>query len=563
MNRGRWIAVTVAAVAAILLGVGAWLAISLWPALGQARELQAAVAQARSSVSDLDVEAATAAIDQVATSASALAGSSDTVAWSVVERLPIVGTSLEAAGTVARTTVELASTAEPLLRSLDGETSTVGRALGLLEQPEELAALRAAIDDAVAALEGYDPDTLRFGLGDAVREAQGSLPGLAQTLAGVEAAARPLAGMLGADGPRTWLVMSQNPAEIRGSGGLFNAYLIVRVTDGELEIVEASSRKQLDGEFPRTEQIPYWTTIGLDTSMTWGPVLGEWASFNIPADFPTVARLAAAGMAQRGTPVEGVVAIDPTVIAAILAGTGPVEHEGVTIDTDTAYDFFTSGIYEDFPGFDDVEAKDQLGMGLTYATIDAATKRPLDGSALASALTDAITGGHLKVWSADPAEQAWLDTTPVAAAFGQDPGMPVVGFTNMTGGKLDVYVDRDVVIDTSRCATDGTVTVTVDMANEVPEGLPDYVDVTLGADQKPDSSYPSGHTTTYVTAYMAGTTLDDMTSLRLATLNGKPVEPSFGSTEGRPTFSVPVPLNRGESAALEMEFTSVLCPAGE
>jgi hypothetical protein len=60
---------------------------------------------------------------------------------------------------------------------------------------------------------------------------------------------------------------------------------------------------------------------------------------------------------------------------------------------------------------------------------------------------------------------------------------------------------------------------------------------------------------------MAGTTLDDMTSLRSATLNSKPVETSFGSTEGRPTFSVPVPLDRGESATLEMEFTSVLCPA--
>lgn len=561
MNRGRWIPATVAAVAAILLGVGAWLAISLWPALGQARELQAAVAQARSSVSDLDVQAATAAIDQVATSASALAGSSETVAWSIVERLPIIGTSLEAAGTVARTAVELASAAEPLLRSLDGETSTVGRALTVLEQPGEIAALRAAIDDAVAALAGYDPDTLRFGLGDAVREAQDSLPGLAQTLAGVEAAARPLASMLGAGEPRTWLVMSQNPAEIRGSGGLFNAYLIVRVTDGKLEIIEAGSRKPLDGEYPRAEQIPYWDAVAPDTASSWGPVLGEWAVFNLLSDFPLTGALAAAGMEQRGTPVDGVVAIDPAVIAAILAGTGPVEHKGVTVDAETAYDFFTAGIYEDFPGFEDVEAKDELGMGLTYATIDAATKRPLDGSALASALTDAIAGGHLKVWSTDPAEQAWLDTTPVAAAFDRDPGMPVVGFTNMTGGKLDLYVDRDVVVDTSRCATDGTVTVTVDMANNVPEGLPSYVDVTLGADGKPDSSYPSGHTSTYVTAYMAGTTLDDMTSLRSATLNSKPVETSFGSTEGRPTFSVPVPLDRGESATLEMEFTSVLCPA--
>ena len=60
----------------------------------------------------------------------------------------------------------------------------------------------------------------------------------------------------------------------------------------------------------------------------WGRDLGEWASFNLSADSPTTAKLAAAGMAKRGTPVDGVIAIDPYLVEALLAGTGPVEHEG-------------------------------------------------------------------------------------------------------------------------------------------------------------------------------------------------------------------------------------------
>lgn len=561
MNRSRGLLLALGVLIAALLALGAWLAVSLVPAAGQARDLQAALTAARDSIGRLDTATAAADLERVGAAAAALQASTGGAAWSIAEGLPLVGESARAAAAFASAAVDLASAAEPLVASIDGHASTVGKVMAVLEAPDQVAAVRSAAAAAQGLLDDYSPDGLRFGLDQAMREAQEALPGAIAALDGLDRASGPLASMLGADEPTTWLVMSQNPAELRGTGGLFNAYLIVRIEDGNLTIVEAGSRKQLDGEFPRTEQIPYWTTVGVDTSTTWGPVLGEWASFNIPADFPTVARLASAGMAQRGTPVDGVVAIDPTVIAAILAGTGPVEHKGVTIDTESAYEFFTAGIYEDFPGFEDVAAKDLLGMGLTYATIDAAVKRPLDAAALLGALQEAIAGGHVRAWSSDEADQAWLKTTPVAGSFTQDLGQPIVAFANGTGGKLDPYVTREVAIDTSSCETDGRVDVSVTMTNEAPTGLPSYVDVTLDQDGQPDPDVPSGFTRTFVTAYMPGTTLEDMTSLNSATLNGEPVEPSFGSTEGRPTYSLSIPLNRGESATVEMEFTSVLCPA--
>ena len=551
-------------VAAAVVAMVAWFALSIASTASQGRDLQSQVSAARASVAALDTTAAARDLAALAQSATALDEATQGVAWGLAEALPVIGDSARATTAFAAAAQDLAAAALPLVTAVEGAESTTAKVMAVLGAPDEVAILRDAAQAASADLAGFTPDGLRFGLAEAMSQAQEGLPSLVSTLDSFTAAAGPLSSMLGRDGPTTWLVMSQNPAELRGTGGLFNAYLIVTLDKGALTILEAGSRKQLDKQFPRDSQIPYWTTVDPGTATTWGPVLGEWASFNIPADFPTVARLASAGMAQRGTPVDGVVAIDPAIIAAILAGTGSVEHKGVTLDTTNAVDFFTKAIYEDFPGFADVAAKDELAMGLTYATIDAATKRPLDTGSLIPALTEAIEGGHLKAWSSVEADQAWLMGTPVAGSLDQNPDEMVVGFANGTGGKLDPYVTREVIVDASTCAVDKRVTVTIRMQNDAPEGLPEYVDVTLDQDGIPDPSVPSGFTRTFVTVYAPGTLADgDWSGLQSALQDGTAVETSFGGTGERPIWTIPVELDRGEATELVLEFTVPRCSLAE
>ncbi|MHB1166227.1 MAG: DUF4012 domain-containing protein [Candidatus Nanopelagicales bacterium] len=563
-SRRRSIGMVAAALAVLaVLAAAALLAVSWVATANKAKALQAEVAATRTALSAFDTTAATASLQRSSVAAAGFREATEGFAWQVAERTPFIADTARAASAFAVAAEDLAAASLPLVTAVDGQASTIGKVMAVLGRPQQVADVRAAAQRAADGLAGVAPDGLRFGVGESVASAQEALPGLVSTLDGLSSAAGPLGSMLGKGEPATWLVMSQNPAELRGSGGLFNAYLIVTLTDGNLEIVEAGSRKQLDRELPRTEQIPYWGAVDPGTASTWGPVLGEWASFNIPADFPTVARLAAAGMAQRGTPVDGVVAIDPVVIAAILAGTGPVEHKGITIDAANAAGFFTQRIYESFPGFEDAAAKDELAMGLTYATIDAATKRPLDGASLLPALRDALDAGHVKAWSSNEADEGWLMTTPVAGALRQHPDEFAVAFTNATGGKLDPYVTRDVTIDYGSCATDKSVGVTVAMDNQSPTGLPAYVDVTLDQEGQPDPAVPSGFTRTYVTVYGTGTAQDDAAFKTSATLDGTAVDTWFGSTDDRPVWTVPVELQRGESAELAMTFTVTSCPRAE
>lgn len=550
-----------------LLLVGGWFAFSLVTTARQAHRLQAQLDQTKASISALDATRAAADLEALAATAQALRQSTARPAWRVAEFLPFLSATARATTAAAQAADGLATAALPLVTAVGSQQTTVGKVMAALDAPDQLAGLRAAADQASRELEQVpaggiaDPLGKLLGVSDSIAQAKETLPSLVSALDSASTAGDALRSMLGVKKPTTWMVMAQNPAELRGSGGLFSAYLRVRFTNGNMEIVEAGSRKKLDGEFPRASQIPYWTAVSPETAATWGPSLGEWASFNLAPDFPTVARLAAAGMAQRGTPVDGVIAIDPTTIAAILAGTGPVEHKGVRIDSASAQQFFTRDLYEEFPGFDDVAAKDELAMGLTYATIDAALKRPLDGSALWEAMSQAVQDGHLKVWSKNEADQAWLESLPLASAFAQHPQDVIVGFVNGTGGKLDPYITREVTIDDSSCPADGTVSATIRMHNQVPEGLPPYVDVTLDQDGVPDPSVPSGFSRTYVTAYAPGTTLQDASFLKEASKDGKPITPVYGGTSGRPDWMVPVELKRGESTELHLVFKVTKCPS--
>lgn len=196
-------------------------------------------------------------------------------------------------------------------------------------------------------------------------------------------------------------------------------------------------------------------------------------------------------------------------------------------------------------------------MGLVYATIDAAMKRPLDFASLWPQASAAITGGHLKAWTKQPATQAWLQSTPVSGSLESQSDEVVVSLNNGTGGKLDAYVSTQVMTDAAMCATRKEVTTKARMRNDAPAGLPSYVDVTLDQDGQPDPSVPKGQTLTYVTFYPpAGWTLLQ------ATLDGSTIEPWTVEEAGRDAWLLPVTLQRGDTADVAITWAADSCPGG-
>ncbi len=547
-RRGRWLLLGLLASVLILAILAAVTVVSMTSAVrDDAAALQSRIDDVRSAAGGGDLTGTADAVDEVAIVAARLRERTSGPLWRVAARLPVVGSTFAATTTLADSASRLAAAAQPIaarVRASDGAVEALAAMAGSGDDVRRLADVAAEEEQRLSTLDTGD---LRFGVGEAVTQAQDLLPTVATGAASTAEVVDLLPAVLGRDTPTRWLVMLQNPAEARGSGGLFSAFAIVEVDDGKPTIVEAATRKSALDEL----DIPAGRAAAEDTAALWGADLAEWASFNQSLDFPTVAGLAAAGMQARGTPVDGVVAIDPAVVGALLQGTGPVEHKGVTIDGASAVGFFTKDIYTAYPDFPDVAAKDELAMGLLFATVDSLLTRPLDYRGLWDAMTPVIDTGHLRMWSADPELQAWLASRPVGGVVPTTPGPTVgVALNNATGGKIDAYVDGsvDYAVGVCRVSTGGPSeewrsTVTIALANTAPQGLPDYVDFRL---DEPDA--PAGSTSLLVSVYgPVGSWANG------AQLDGTPVEFGAGEERGRPVLTFRVELPR--DAARELVVT--------
>jgi hypothetical protein len=542
----RWIrwAVTAALVGLVIVTI--YSATSMfWAVQGVRADVDAAA----EAVKGGDFSAASSAVTELADSSTELAGVTSSLTWSLASHLPVIGPSISALNVMASAVADVSVAAEPVLATIAEAGSTTERVAALGSSEDALRTLSSTIDSASSSVGALDPAELRFGLGEQVTELQEALPEAASLASAGADAAAVLPGFMGLDGRRTWMVLLQNPAEARGSGGLFAGYALVEVVDGRPTILEAVSRKESLDEF----ELPYLDVVSPESAALWGQYLGTWASFNLSGDFPEVAALASAGMAAKGTPVDGVVALDAYVVQALLSGTGKVEHRGVTLDGTNAADFFTKDLYAQYPDFDTVEAKDELALGLVYATIDSLLKRPLDYPTLLSAVPPVVERGHLKMWSPQPAEEEWLTSVGLGGDIASlDPSTSLVALNNATGGKLDAYVTPTVTVYRGLCLVDSTGSepmqrsaITVTLQNDAPSGLPEYVEVRLDA---PDS--PAGSTRTLVHVYgPAGAAIDEIYR------DGDFGTLVTGPEAGRPVWGSETEILQGEDSTLTYLFT--------
>ena len=123
--------------------------------------------------------------------------------------------------------------------------------------------------------------------------------------------------------------------------------------------------------------------------------------------------------------------------------------------------------------------------------------------ALLTGLGSAVGAGHLRLWSAHPAEQARLATLPIAGELTSTPGpYAQLVVNNAAGGKLDYYLGRTLTYTAGPCTTglrDSTITVT--LTNGAPtSGLSAYA---LTRADKPAHAYPPGQNRTLVSVYAA------------------------------------------------------------
>jgi hypothetical protein len=241
-------------------------------------------------------------------------------------------------------------------------------------------------------------------------------------VAGLAEAAGPLAAILGWDAPRRYLVLTQNPAEIRPTGGYTGSYGILAFDKGR--ITEAMFRDIYQLDLP-------W-----DYPFIKGPqelhdhLLGEeqpWqlADANWSPDFPTSARDAIRLYENESddTRIDGVLAISTYTIDRLLELTGPITVPGydITVAPGETTLKLMQAIWSAAAG-GSTDRKAVLGP---FAQVLFARLLALPPQSWATLAGDAETYRRerlLLAWFEDPAAQRLVEEAGFDGAVRQDPG---------------------------------------------------------------------------------------------------------------------------------------------
>ncbi len=488
MHRRRRLRWAATAVAVLLVAAVAWIAIR--GALAK-QELEAAVPLARTAQQQVltgDADAATATARRLAAHAAAAADLTSDPAWKAAELLPWVGANLETLRAIAASVDRVAEGAvTPLARAaaeldLAAFAPSNGRVdLGpviALQEPvrDAAAAVQQAratmVEERIAAAEVVAP------LADARAELTAMLDDAVTTVDGLDRVVRLVPVMLGADEPREILLLFQNNAELRSTGGIPGALALLRAEDGAFTLAAQADT----GDFPKFEQ-PV-VTLPIETRALYGDNTASYIQdVNFTPQFPLAASIAREMWKQKfGDEVDSVIALDPVVLSHILVATGPVAlPTGETLTSANAVQLLLRDVYV---RYGDPAVQDDFFAAATAAVFEAISGDNVDPRALVGALIESGYSRRILVWNADPAEQAVVAGTDIAGelprstaevdAFG-------VYFNDITGAKMDPYLDVEVAAGSVGCRNDGrrTTVIQVSMANTAPAdaavSLPPYV----------------------------------------------------------------------------------------
>jgi hypothetical protein len=549
-HRWRWI---VACVVLVLLIVVALEAIALLAARSDLADGRDALQTARRAALAGDLDRARTSLDRAAASFASASDGLHGPVGTAARLVPWAGNSADAAAAIAEAGTMLTAAGVRLVDGLGELPDGVGSlaphdGVVPLDRYAALAAsVGAAHDDAAqaaatlaAAPDSFMPRVIARARWDAETQAQR----LRDDLDGVTSLLRGAPAFGGADGPRRYLVLAQNPAELRGTGGIWGAYAILTLDDGRARVSGARPTQTL-ADF-RAGRVPSPSEDYANNYDQYGGA-GSWQNMNATPDMPAAAQAALANYAMgEGPDLDGVFAVDPFALQSLLEVTGPIDIPGAgSITADNVVDETTNRAYSRFQG--STQRKDVLGAAA--ATVFARfLGMDEHGIARLRAISTAVADGHLRIYSTDRRIQSGLAALGVDGALAQPAG-DVMGVTvnNGSGSKIDYYAARTVDYDVQLggdAEAIGTATVTI--ANDAPTtGQPRYVLGPFLHGAKAGDDIPLTTVSCHAPC-----------ELQSATRDGQPIGVTTGSENGVPWLRDYRTIPAGETGTLSLVWRS-------
>lgn len=545
-SKVAWLALA----AVVTAGIALVAAVAIGGFIAQ-KELRAAVpvvSQIQDEFGADDRTALASSVERLQSHASAARGAADTPLWWIAEQAPFVGPTLHAVRESTVAIDELAQGVLPALSEVDpallrpaGGVFDVA-AIGSLAGPVATAA--EAGEKAADALAGVDlaetPGVLRGPL----TQLTGAVSGLQPALSRANDLMPYLPSMMGQDGPKNYLLLVQNNAEVRGTGGIPASVVMLRLEAGKIQIAQQATSR----DFTNKRESPI---IPLDPEVVklYDDKVGRYSQdITSTPDFALSAELARAYWTESfGSQVDGVISIDPVVLSYILRATGPITlATGDRLTSSDAVKILLSDVYARYPKNDD---QDAFFASAAVEVFDAVSSGDFKPVPFATAVVQAVGEHRVYFHSFDDAIASALDGSRLSGPLPamDDGSHSTLGvFANdLTEGKLSFYtwMSADVVAD--RCSGTPTFTTTVTFVNALDQATSD----TLVKYVNSGRYYPKGTIGTDIQFY--GPSGSNFVK---AAIDGVDVEITHGEHLGRPVGRMWVVNGLQDSHTLTVTF---------
>lgn len=474
--RGRKKLYIIIGVVAVLLIA---LAVAAFAAVGSAKEMKSQATQVlqdvksiQTAIGENDYAAAAQSAQQASELTGSIAGELSSPLWMVASIIPVYGrdisgmrdlmTALDDAfdeGLVPLTKTLEANPPDSLI-SADRRIN-VAAVTQLLDAVQNAAPSMQKCADVAESLPEMHIEQLKSVV-DPAKEKLTTINATFQKAAALAPVAGPV---LGANGNRTYLIVAQNSAELRSSGGFPGSMGTLEIRDGEIILNDFTRVTDVLTDMnPASVSITDEEYVLFDANNMDYP-----RDAGIDPDFARVASIWAASYEERNTVhLDGVISITPSVVQDILAIVGPITlTDGTELNGSNATYVLQHDIYWRYLAAgsnreEGVTVTDALFAQAAHETFNKLFS-DLTASTLikfAACMAKDMEDRTVMFWLTDEGEQAILSSLDCSGALNADPTRPELGvfFSLWVGSKMGWYVDIDNQVLESKRNPDGSYT---------------------------------------------------------------------------------------------------------
>ncbi|WP_082516464.1 DUF4012 domain-containing protein [Microbacterium sp. Leaf436] len=408
------------------------------------------------------------------------AGSSGPL-WDLASSIPFVNDNTEAVQELTAMTRDLTGRALPptvaLLSASDFSSLAVeggGINLEPFRQAEgALPEITSAFTDAKVVTDGIDRTNLLPIVTEPLDQVAQIVDQAAPSLTLVQKYLPSLLAAAGGDGPKTYLVVFQNNAEIRATGGNPAASSVMVVDNGRIELKEQSDSMAFyaAGQAGRSALDLPESALALypDTFTRYSQ------DYTFTPDFPTTARLFESLWDRTdGSQFDGVMSIDPVVLAHMLEVLGPVDlPSGEQITSDNAVKLLLSDAYQRFgDAGDNGRSSDEFFAMVSSTVFSRLAGGQWNPIAMFDQLTRSAQEQRINLWFTDEQAQALVTEVGLDGGLRSDNAASTqlgIYLNDFSIGKLEYHLTTEV---SATCnAADRTVNVSMNMHNDITDDI--------------------------------------------------------------------------------------------